>query len=243
MRDRARPPRPRSISPRARDRRPRRRPRRRCELRRQRSCSRCARQFIEDADDEDQPTWNIWEYDIATRDAAPHHRVGHASRTKATTSCRTTCPTAASCSPRRASDRRARFCSTRASRSSPRRTKDGDEPAFVLHVMDADGSEHPPDVVQPEPRSRSGGARERPDRLHPLGARAATTANRSVQRESGRQRARAAVRREQPRDRHPTRRPTCRPSFNSSARARCRTAARWRWSDRSTAPTTAAIWC
>ena len=34
-------------------------------------------QFIEDADEEDQPTWNIWEYDATTQGPAPHHRLGH----------------------------------------------------------------------------------------------------------------------------------------------------------------------
>ena len=54
---------------------------------------------------------------------------------------RTTCPTAASSSPRRASASRRRSCSTRASRSSTPRTRTADEPAFVLHVMNADGSD------------------------------------------------------------------------------------------------------
>ena len=97
-------------------------------------------QFIEGADEEDQPTWNIWEYDATTRHPAPHHRSRTRSRTKATTSCRTTCPTAGSCSARRASASRARSCSTRTSRSSPPRTRTTSEPAFVLHVMDADGT-------------------------------------------------------------------------------------------------------
>ena len=37
--------------------------------------------------------------------------------------------------------------------------EDDNEPAFVLHVMDDDGTQHPSDLVQPEPRPRPGGAR------------------------------------------------------------------------------------
>jgi hypothetical protein len=96
-------------------------------------------QFIENADEEDQPTWNIWEYDVATRslrriiqsdtveeeghDIAPHYLP----------------------------DGRIVFTSTRQRQSrailldesKPQfaaQDEDDREPAFVLHVMDADGS-------------------------------------------------------------------------------------------------------
>jgi Tol biopolymer transport system component len=78
--------------------------------------------LIEGADPEDQPTWNIWEYDAETQvlrrvipsdlvaeegdDIMPHYL-----------------PDGASCSRRRASGSRARSCSTKASRSSRRRTR------------------------------------------------------------------------------------------------------------------------
>jgi hypothetical protein len=96
-------------------------------------------QFIEGADEEDQPTWNIWEYDAATRtlrriiqsdtveeeghDIAPHYLP----------------------------DGRIVFSSTRQRQSrailldenKPQfaaQDEDNREPAFVLHVMDADGA-------------------------------------------------------------------------------------------------------
>ena len=56
------------------------------------------------------------------------------------TSCRTTFRTDASCSPRHASGRRERFCSMKTSRSTRRRTKTATKTAFVLHVMDEDGT-------------------------------------------------------------------------------------------------------
>ncbi len=96
-------------------------------------------QFIEGADEEDQPTWNIWEYDIPTQvlrriitsditaeaghDIAPHYLP----------------------------DGRILFTSSRQRRSAailldegkpqyPALDEDGNEPAFVLHRMDEDGS-------------------------------------------------------------------------------------------------------
>ena len=62
--------------------------------------------------------------------------------------------------------------------------------------------EHPPDLVQPEPRSRPGGAAERAHRVHALGTSHRRQPVRSLQRQPGRHRSAAAVRREQPRDRH-----------------------------------------
>ncbi len=95
--------------------------------------------FIEGADEEDQPTWNIWEYELATdtlrrvivsdvtaeagHDVAPHYLP----------------------------DGRIIFSSTRQRQSGailvdegkpqfPGLDEDFREPAFVLHVMDADGA-------------------------------------------------------------------------------------------------------
>jgi hypothetical protein len=49
--------------------------------------------------------------------------------------------------------------------------EDDNEPAFVLHVMDADGTNIHQISVQPESRPRPGGAAERPHHVHALGAR------------------------------------------------------------------------
>ena len=97
-------------------------------------------QFIEDADEEDQPTWNIWEYDVddAARCAASSPRTpvedeGH------------------DIMPHYLPDGRIVFSSTRQRQSrailldenKPQyaaQDEDDNEPAFVLHVMDADGT-------------------------------------------------------------------------------------------------------
>jgi hypothetical protein len=96
--------------------------------------------FIEDADEEDQPTWNIWEYDVP---GATLRRViasdivaeeGH------------------DIDPHYLPDGRIVFSSTRQRQSGailldegkpqfPAQTEDRNEPAFLLHVMNADGSD------------------------------------------------------------------------------------------------------
>ncbi len=81
--------------------------------------------FVPNADEEDQPTWNIWEYTFGSDTLQSRGQLGASSRRKATTSRRTTCPTAASCSPRPASAPPRPCCSTRASRSSTRRPRTG----------------------------------------------------------------------------------------------------------------------
>jgi hypothetical protein len=76
---------------------------------------------IEGADPEDQPTWDIWEYDLATQQLRPVIASDTAARVR--TSRRPTCRTAGSSSPRRGSGSRRPSCSTKASRSSRRRTR------------------------------------------------------------------------------------------------------------------------
>ena len=52
--------------------------------------------------------------------------------------------------------------------------------------MNADGSRHPPDLVQPEPRPRPGGAGQRPGRVQPLGQRSRARRDQPVRDEPGR---------------------------------------------------------
>ena len=126
--------------------------------------------LIPGAMDSEQPTWNIWEYDRTTdllrrviasdivaeegHDVAPHYLP----------------------------DGRIVFSSTRQRQSKAvlidegkpqfaAEDEDRNEHAFVLHVMNADGSRHPPDLVQPEPRPGPGRARRRAHRVQPLGER------------------------------------------------------------------------
>ena len=96
-------------------------------------------QFIEDADEEDQPTWNIWEYDATTRSlrriiqSDTVEEEGH------------------DIMPHYLPDGRIVFSSTRQRQSRAilldesktqfaAQDEDDQEPAFVLHVMDADGT-------------------------------------------------------------------------------------------------------
>ncbi len=97
-------------------------------------------QFIEDADEEDQPTWNIWEYDTTAR----------VLRRIITSD--TTAEEGHDITPHYLPDGRIVFTSTRQRQSrailvdenKPQfaaQVEDGEEqPAFLLHVMDADGS-------------------------------------------------------------------------------------------------------
>lgn len=97
-------------------------------------------QFIDGADEEDQPTWNIWEYDAT---AAVLHRVMASD---------TTAEEGHDIMPHYLPDGRIVFTSTRQRQSrailldenKPQfaaQVEAGDEqPAFLLHVMDADGS-------------------------------------------------------------------------------------------------------
>ena len=73
--------------------------------------------FDPNLDDEDQPTWNIWEYELPTQTL---RRIIQSDITAEAgkISRRTTWPTAGSSSPRRGSGRAKRSFSTRASRSS-----------------------------------------------------------------------------------------------------------------------------
>ena len=61
--------------------------------------------------------------------------------TAVTTSARTTCRTAESCSPRPASSPPNRYCSTRAARSTRRVTDNRQQFIFLLHVMNGDGTD------------------------------------------------------------------------------------------------------
>ncbi len=95
------------------------------------------RPLIEDADDEDQPTWNIWEYDLAN------------DRLRRLIPSDLTAESGHDIAPRYLPDGRIVFASTRQSRSrallldegKPQYTAQADngEPAFMLHVMDASG--------------------------------------------------------------------------------------------------------
>jgi hypothetical protein len=95
--------------------------------------------FIEDADEEDQPTWNIWEYDVASR------------RLRRIISSDIVEETGHDIMAHYLPDGRIVFSSTRqqASRAilldenKPQfaaQDENDNEPAFVLHVMDADGT-------------------------------------------------------------------------------------------------------
>ncbi|MBL8266150.1 hypothetical protein [Steroidobacter sp.] len=95
--------------------------------------------FIEDADEEDQPTWNVWEYDVTSRvlrriiTSDIVEEAGH------------------DIMPHYLPDGRIVFSSTRQQQSrailldenKPQfaaQDENDNEPAFVLHVMDADGT-------------------------------------------------------------------------------------------------------
>jgi len=96
--------------------------------------------FIEGADEEDQPTWNIWEYNLATK--ALRRVIGSD----------TTAEEGHDRFPHYLPDGRIVFASTRQRQSKAILLDEGkpqysgqdennNEPAFVLHVMDADGSD------------------------------------------------------------------------------------------------------
>jgi len=96
--------------------------------------------FIEDADDDDQPTWNIWEYVFAThelRRVIPSDTVAEEGQ---------------DIDPHYLPDGRIVFSSTRQRQSGAilldegkpqfaAQDEDRNEPAFVLHVMNDDGSD------------------------------------------------------------------------------------------------------
>jgi len=96
--------------------------------------------FIEGADEEDQPTWNIWEYDLV---ADALHRVIASD---------VTAEAGHDVAPHYLPDGRIIFSSTRQRQAGailidegkpqfPGLDEDRREPAFVLHVMNADGSD------------------------------------------------------------------------------------------------------
>src|SRR5918992_3482305 len=96
-------------------------------------------QFIENADEEDQPTWNIWEYDVATQAL---RRIIQSD---------TVVDEGHDIMPHYLPDGRIVFSSTRQRQSrailldenKPQfaaQDEDNNEPAFVLHVMEADGT-------------------------------------------------------------------------------------------------------
>jgi hypothetical protein len=95
--------------------------------------------FIEDADEEDQPTWNIWEYDV------PSHTLRRVITSDIVEE------EGHDIMPHYLPDGRIVFSSTRQQQSrailldenKPQfaaQNEDDREPAFVLHVMDADGT-------------------------------------------------------------------------------------------------------
>jgi hypothetical protein len=94
--------------------------------------------FIEDADEEDQPTWNVWEYNLAT------------DTLRRIIASDVTAEAGHDVAPHYLPDGRIIFSSTRQRQSGailvdegkpqfPGLDEDRDEPAFVLHVMDSDG--------------------------------------------------------------------------------------------------------
>ncbi|MEM7276869.1 MAG: hypothetical protein AAF385_01990 [Pseudomonadota bacterium] len=96
-------------------------------------------QFIEGADEDDQPTWNIWEYDNTTQ------------TTRRLITSDITAEAGHDISPHYMPDGRIVFTSSRQRRSvailldegKPQyaaQDEDGNEPAFVLHIMDTDGT-------------------------------------------------------------------------------------------------------
>lgn len=96
--------------------------------------------FIEGADEEDQPTWNIWEFNLTTK--ALHRVIG----------ADTTAEEGHDRFPHYLPDGRIVFASTRQRQSKAILLDEGkpqysaqdennNEPAFVLHVMNADGSD------------------------------------------------------------------------------------------------------
>ena len=96
--------------------------------------------FDPNLDDEDQPTWNIWEYEIPTQTL---RRIIQSN---------ITAEAGQDISPHYLADGRIIFSSTRQRQSKAilldegkpqfeARDEDRDEPAYVLHVMDADGSD------------------------------------------------------------------------------------------------------
>ena len=132
-------------------------------------------------DEEDPPTWNIWEYDIATdtlhrviasdiiagegNDVAPHYLP----------------------------DGRILFSSTRQRQSKAilldegkpqfeAQTEDRSESAFVLHVMNADGTGIHQISFNQSHDLRRHGARERPRAVEPLGPRAGQRRHASLHR-------------------------------------------------------------
>ncbi|MET0984618.1 MAG: hypothetical protein ABW034_04340 [Steroidobacteraceae bacterium] len=97
-------------------------------------------QFIEGADEEDQPTWNIWQYDITAREL------------RSVIADDTVAEEGHDIAPHYLPDGRIVFSSTRQRQSRAVLTDEGKapfsgqdednrEPAFVLHVMRDDGSE------------------------------------------------------------------------------------------------------
>ncbi|MGH8184913.1 MAG: TolB family protein, partial [Steroidobacteraceae bacterium] len=96
-------------------------------------------QFIENADEEDQPTWNIWEYDTATQTL---RRIIQSDTVE---------DEGHDIMPHYLPDGRIVFSSTRQRQSRailldenkpqfPAQDEDDNEPAFVLHVMEPDGT-------------------------------------------------------------------------------------------------------
>ena len=142
---------------------------------------------------EDQPTWNIWEYDL---DLQQLRRVIASD---------TTAEDGQDVAPHYLPDGRIVFSSTRQRQSKAILLDEGkpqfeaqdennDEPAFVLHVMNADGFGSAPGFVQPEPRPGSSRVARWTRRLQPLGPRSRARRDQPVHDAARRQRPPAAVR-------------------------------------------------
>ena len=175
---------------------------------------------LDDVDDEDEPpTWNIWEYNIATDTlhrviTLRHHRGGRPGRGARLSTRRPhpvflDAPAPGEGHPARrgqgavrSRDRSAQRIRVRAARHERRRHR------------------HPPDLLQPVERPVRPGAAERPRVVHALGSRARPRRPAPLHHQPRRHRHAAALRRGLAPDRHRGRRREHRRS-NSCARARC----------------------
>ena len=157
---------------------------------------------LDDVDDEDEPpTWNIWEYDIATdtlRRVITSDIIEEEGQDVA---------------PSYLPDGRILFSSTRQRQAKAILLDEGkaqfeaatearNESAFVLHVMNADGTDIHQITFNPSERPVRPGAAERPRAVHALGSRAGPRRPAPVHLEPRRHRHAAALRRGVAPDRH-----------------------------------------
>ena len=174
---------------------------------------------LDDADDEDEPpTWNIWEYNIATdtlRRVISSDIIEEEGQDVA---------------PSYLPDGRILFSSTRQRQAKAILLDEGkpqfeaatearNESAFVLHVMNADGTDIHQITFNPSSDLYADGAAERPRVVHALGSRAGPRRPASLHHQPRRHGHAAALRRGLAPDRH-RRWAASAPRSNSCARAR-----------------------